>query len=850
MKNKRVKGLGIALSAALILGCTAPVAAAQMDGLQENSAVQTSTQTEEAASESSQSPTEKQEISVKETSEEKGAKKEEAGGQEQQTVSDTEKVPVSAAEVTEIPEETPDPTEVPEETTDPTVIPEKTLDSTAVPEETPESAAVPGEASGSTSAPEETPAPTATPAPEETPAPTPEEEQIQLPQVEQGWATGRESEDSDRVLWVLYKDGQIQQIWSWEQTGTWLQYDVEDTQLTEPAVPADGWYEIGSRKFLLKKGVPQTGWQANENGTGWYYCTDEAGSDGMGRGAAADPATMTGIRQINGSTYYLNADGTFRKNTTVDQDGTRYVLGTDGKVTKSYKPVTEQWMQNGNGWWYQHEDGTYPKNCWERIGGRLYSFDASGYMRSGGWYLENGTWYYLESSGAASEGWIQLNGTWYYLQPGTGKMQTGWYQVGSTWYYSDGSGAMYEGGWHLIGGSWYYMNGSGAMLTGWQYLNGSWYYLKSGGQMAVGWEMVDGIWYYMNGSGQMLTGWQLIGNTWYYMDGSGHMLTGWQNLGGTWYYLKDSGAMATGWQLVDGTWYYMNGSGAMYGGGWHLIGGSWYYMNGSGAMQTGWIRLGSTWYYLKDSGAMATGWQQVKGTWYYLDGSGAMLTGWQQIGGTWYYMNGSGAMLTGWQQIGGSWYYLTGSGAMATGWLQLGDDWYYLGSDGAMYANRWYGNYYLTADGTWDPDREGDQLDTLLQQVIDQVTTQAMSQEGKLRACYDYVVNTFSYERKYNFSNAAGWQRQYALEMLTKGRGNCYNFAATFGCLAEKLGYSNVRTIAGMTGKAGGGWTPHSWVEIDMNGTTYIFDPEMEHANGYDLWKKTYATSPLRYQKF
>ena len=580
MKNKRVKGLGIALSAALILGCTAPVAAAQMDGLQENSAVQTSTQTEEAASESSQSPTEKQEISVKETSEEKEAKKEEAGGQEQQTVSDTEKVPVSAAEVTEIPEETPDPTEVPEETPDPTVIPEKTPDSTAVPEETPDSAAVPGEASGSTPAPEETPAPTATPVPEDTPAPTPEEEQIQLPQVEQGWATGRESEDSDRVLWVLYKDGQIQQIWSWEQTGTWLQYDVEDTQLTEPAVPADGWYEIGSRKFLLKKGVPQTGWQANENGTGWYYCTDEAGSDGMGRGAAADPATMTGIRQINGSTYYLNADGTFRKNTTVDQDGTRYVLGTDGKVTKSYKPVTEQWMQNGNGWWYQHEDGTYPKNCWERIGGRLYSFDASGYMRSGGWY------------------------------------------------------------------------------------------------------------------------------------------------------------------------------------------------------------------------------------------------------------------------------YLTGSGAMATGWLQLGDDWYYLGSDGAMYANRWYGNYYLTADGTWDPDREGDQLDTLLQQVIDQVTTQAMSQEGKLRACYDYVVNTFSYERKYNFSNAAGWQRQYALEMLTKGRGNCYNFAATFGCLAEKLGYSNVRTIAGMTGKAGGGWTPHSWVEIDMNGTTYIFDPEMEHANGYDLWKKTYATSPLRYQKF
>ena len=141
--------------------------------------------------------------------------------------------------MTEIPEETPDPTEVPEETPDPTVIPEKTPDSTAVPEETQDSAAVPGEASGSTPAPEETPAPTATPAPEETPAPTPEEEQIQLPEAEQGWVSGRESEDSDRVLWVLYKDGPDSADLVMGADRNRLQYDVEDTQLTEPAVPAD-----------------------------------------------------------------------------------------------------------------------------------------------------------------------------------------------------------------------------------------------------------------------------------------------------------------------------------------------------------------------------------------------------------------------------------------------------------------------------------------------------------------------------------------------------------------------------------------------------------------------------------
>ena len=823
MKNKSVKGLGIALSAAVILSCAFP-AAARAEGLPADAAVQNVGQTGETIPDNGQPLTEQKEIS--------GDSSEQTEESQEKTSEENEIQESQTSEVTETPgeAETPVPTQEPEAAETPAAT------ETPTPTETPTAT--------------ETPVPTETPTPTETPAPTPEEEEPSLPWKEQGWVSGREGEDSDEVIWVLYKDGQIQQIWTWEQTGAWMQYDAADTQLAQPAVPADGWYEIGGRKFLLKKGIPQTGWQANENKTGWYYCTDQAGEDGMGRGAVTDPSTMTGIRQIHGSTYYLNADGTFRKNTTVDQDGTRYVLGADGKVTKSYKPVAQQWMQNGTGWWYQHEDGSYPKNCWERIDGRLYSFDGNGYMRSGGWYQENGTWYYLEGSGAAKEGWLLLGDTWYYLQPGTGRMQTGWYQVGGAWYYSDGSGAMFGGGWHLIGSDWYYMNGSGAMLTGWQYLGGSWYYLKSGGQMAVGWVQVDGIWYYMNGSGQMLTGWQLIGGRWYYMDGSGHMLTGWQQLGGTWYYLTESGAMATGWQQVNGTWYYLNASGAMLGGGWHLIGNTWYYMNGSGAMLTGWQQIGGAWYYLTESGAMATGWIQVKGTWYYLDASGAMATGWKQIGGAWYYLNGSGAMLTGWQQIGGSWYYLTGSGAMATGWLQLGDDWYYLGSDGAMYANRWYGSYYLSADGTWDQDKQVDQLDSLLQQVIDRVTTNAMSQEGKLRACYDYVVNSFSYERKYNFSNTAGWQRQYALEMLTKGRGNCYNFAATFGCLAEKLGYGNVRTIAGMTGKAGGGWTPHSWVEIDMNGTTYIFDPEMEHANGYDLWKKTYSTSPLRYQKF
>ena len=32
-----------------------------------------------------------------------------------------------------------------------------------------------------------------------------------------------------------------------------------------------------------------------------------------------------------------------------------------------------------------------------------------------GWVNDNGTWYYLNESGAMKTGWVNDNGTWYYL---------------------------------------------------------------------------------------------------------------------------------------------------------------------------------------------------------------------------------------------------------------------------------------------------------------------------------------------------------------------------------------------------------------------------------------------------
>lgn len=196
-----------------------------------------------------------------------------------------------------------------------------------------------------------------------------------------------------------------------------------------------------------------------------------------------------------------------------------------GKLMSVSAPVqvegeTGTWKKTGGKWWFQLDDGSYPRNQWAQIDGDWYHFDRSGYMQTG-WLQLGKNWYYLKGSGVMAEGWQKVGGTWYYLNPGSGAMATGWKQVDGSWYYLGKSGAMLKG-WQKVGSSWYYLKGSGVMATGWQKVGGTWYYLKGSGAMAKGWQKVDGQWYYLAGSGAMAKS-KWIGD--YYLTGSGAMAT-------------------------------------------------------------------------------------------------------------------------------------------------------------------------------------------------------------------------------------------------------------------------------------------------------------------------------------
>nr|WP_253197606.1 SH3 domain-containing protein [Clostridium algidicarnis] len=85
--------------------------------------------------------------------------------------------------------------------------------------------------------------------------------------------------------------------------------------------------------------------------------------------------------------------------------------------------------------------------------------------------------------------------------PGSGSIGK-WIQKGDNWYYYEND--LMVTGWKSINGSWYYLESSGAMAIGWLRLGDSKYYLNSSGQMLTGSQVIDGVNYTFDSSGVLV----------------------------------------------------------------------------------------------------------------------------------------------------------------------------------------------------------------------------------------------------------------------------------------------------------------------------------------------------------
>ena len=233
----------------------------------------------------------------------------------------------------------------------------------------------------------------------------------------------------------------------------------------------------------------------------------------------------------------------------------------DGVCTRCHNQLKGQWKQSGNKWWYQYEDGTYPKNEFITIDNKLYRFDQYGYMQTG-WFRVNNEDYYATSSGAIKAQW-----------------------VGS-------------------GNNWYYVDADGKMVTGFQTIAGAKYYFASSGLMQTGWFKINGADYYATSSGAITAQWVGSGNTWYYVDADGKMVTGFQTIAGAKYYFANSGLMQTGWFKING---------------------EYYYAASSGVISAQWLKSGNNWYYVDANGKMVTGVYKINTVVYRFDANGVWL---------------------------------------------------------------------------------------------------------------------------------------------------------------------------------------------------------------------------------
>lgn len=159
------------------------------------------------------------------------------------------------------------------------------------------------------------------------------------------------------------------------------------------------------------------------------------------------------------------------------------------------------------------------------------------------------------------------------------------------------------------------------------------------------------------------------------------------------------------------------------------------------------------------------------------------------------------------------------------GFYLFGLDLYAIDSGGHLVKNGECGDLTFDENGIYTSGNL--ELDQEVRAVLEKILDESMDKEEMLRRIYDYTVESFTYRRRnFHAFQDNSWAVEEAYTMLTTKSGNCYNFAATFCMLTRAVGY-DAKVYSGFVGRES---SPHGWVEIEIDGTNYVFDPELEFA--------------------
>ena len=137
---------------------------------------------------------------------------------------------------------------------------------------------------------------------------------------------------------------------------------------------------------------------------------------------------------------------------------------------------------------------------------------------------------------------------------------------------------------------------------------------------------------------------------------------------------------------------------------------------------------------------------------------------------------------------------------------------------------------------------------------LDRNVATILASRSSLSSAFKYVVG-YSYREGKRFYGGSRYLStattiSYANDMYSHHSGNCYRFASLFAWLARGLGYST-KVVSGWVPGAAVAQAPHGWVELKMNGKTYICDPDLSHEMpGHKWFLTTYSSAPTTYGRW
>ncbi len=288
-----------------------------------------------------------------------------------------------------------------------------------------------------------------------------------------------------------------------------------------------------------------------------------------------------GLVEVDGDYYYSYWGGVIKtgkhyiSDSYCDLPKGEYVFGDDGKALNGVydsvlyangKKATEGLYKINGEYYFVDGNGTFRKNgtfyasithC-DLPANRNYSFDAEGKMLNG---VEN------------------INGKLYLYKNGT-TVTYGLYEVDGEYYYANWGGIVMTDGRYYVSESFcdlpanrnYTFDAEGKMLNGVENVNGQLYLYENGTTVTYGLYKVDGEYYYANWGGVVMTDGRyyvdatccdLAANRNYSFDANGKMLNGFVTMADGIYYYENGNTPSPKILYIDGDYYYVNWGGKL-----------------------------------------------------------------------------------------------------------------------------------------------------------------------------------------------------------------------------------------------------------------------------------------------